>query len=297
MSANQDVRSLNNLFESKMIHSLCLKIHSCMSDYFHGYTEKEFQRLLDQSAFLAPDIYQDLQLPKFGNLLEIGCGVGAQTRVLIETSPDLRICCLDRNPDQIERIKSWVKSNLELGKKIQCVCSEFEDWQADQLFDAAFICWVLEHVPDPATLINHAAKQLKPGASIHITEVQNNSLYIYPRNSAIETYWTRYCQRQELLNGDPYVGAKLRNWLFDAGFEKIQVRAHLMLRDRTQPEALRSMMDYWWNLMESVGDLMEAEGLINASERLAAKEAIFTFHLHPDACFFYTFVQAEAKRI
>jgi hypothetical protein len=56
-------------------------------------------------------------------------------------------------------------------------------------------------------------------------------------------------------------------------------------------------MEYWWELMESVGDSMQDEGLISRSERDAAHEAIQHFHLHPDACFYYTFVQAEARKI
>jgi ubiquinone/menaquinone biosynthesis C-methylase UbiE len=268
-----------------------------MSNYFHGYTEKEFNRLLEQSSFLGPDIYQNLHIPKNGTLLEIGCGVGAQTRILTRVSPDLKICCLDRNPDQIQLVQNWLNQNAQLSEQIQLVCAEFLEWNAEKQFDAAFICWVLEHVPDPASFIKHAALQLHSGASIHITEVQNSSLYLHPSNPAIENYWKAYCRRQEKLNGDPNVGAKIRNWLFDTGFEHIDIQAHLMLRDRTEPEELRLMMEYWWELMESVGDSMQDEGLISRSERDAAHEAIQHFHLHPDACFYYTFVQAEARKI
>ena len=268
-----------------------------MSTYFHGYTTTEFQRLQEQAEFLAPEIYPGLHLPQHGQLLEIGCGVGAQTRILSRLYPNVSICSLDRNAEEIARAGDWLERHPQLKDTIRFVCSEFENWQTETPFDAAFICWVLEHVPDPGALLKHAALQLRSGASIHITEVQNNSLFVYPRNAAFEKYWQVYNQRQLDLEGNPFVGARMRHWLKDAGFESIEVQAHLMLRDQTQPEALKAMLVYWWNLIESTGDALVEEGYLLANERAQARDAIFALQSHPEACFFYTFVQAEATRI
>lgn len=266
-----------------------------MSAYFHGYSEQEFDRLLAQSEFLANEIYLGVHLPEQGRLLEIGCGVGAQTRILSERFPGLSICSIDRNAQEIEQATLWQKQRPS-SSPIEFICTEFEQWDSIEKFDAAFICWVLEHVPDPQNLLRKAAQHLKSGACIHITEVQNNSLYLFPPSPAIMQYWEAYCARQLKLNGNPNVGAHLRNCLHAEGFDQIQVNAHLMLRDTTQVEELKAMMDYWWNLMESVGDALVEEGFLTTAQRKATFEEIQSFHVQEGACFYYTFVQAEACR-
>ena len=60
-----------------------------MSDdrrYLHGYNETERQRLMSQSLFLEPWIYERVDYTGRQHLLEVGCGVGAQLKF-----PALRI--------------------------------------------------------------------------------------------------------------------------------------------------------------------------------------------------------------
>lgn len=62
-----------------------------MEKYLHGFNSEEQQRLMDQAGFLAPLIYPTVDFSACEHLLEIGSGVGAQTRVLLGLYPKLRI--------------------------------------------------------------------------------------------------------------------------------------------------------------------------------------------------------------
>ena len=51
--------------------------------YVHGYDSREGVRLIDQATTLAEILLSDSIYPSGSNVLEVGCGVGAQTLSLI----------------------------------------------------------------------------------------------------------------------------------------------------------------------------------------------------------------------
>ena len=55
--------------------------------YVHGYTDRETQRLLEQSLILEKLLHEGTQYPEGSRILEVGSGVGAQTRILTTREP------------------------------------------------------------------------------------------------------------------------------------------------------------------------------------------------------------------
>ncbi|GAA3289628.1 hypothetical protein GCM10020295_01960 [Streptomyces cinereospinus] len=55
--------------------------------YVHGYSEREAARLGDQAETLAALVHRGTAYPAGSRVLEIGCGVGAQTVHLAQASP------------------------------------------------------------------------------------------------------------------------------------------------------------------------------------------------------------------
>jgi len=265
-------------------------------EYFHGYSEREFQRLIDQAIFLAPQVYPQLHLPESGDLLEIGCGVGAQTRILAEKYPELNITGVDVSAKEIESANSWLDAREDLKERIEFIASDFLEFESHKSFDAAFICWMLEHVPDPQSILDKSIGLLKPGGSIHITEVQNNTLYLFPKNTSFEKYWRAYCRHQQEVNGNPFIGAHLRKWLSDAGFSSVTIKPHHELFDQTDSGKLNEITNYWWDLLDSVGDVLQEKGYISADERKEVKDYLPVLSSQENALFFYAFIQAEGRK-
>ena len=56
-------------------------------DYVHGYSGRERERLADQADTLAELLRSDTFYPPGSVVLEVGCGVGAQTVTLARRSP------------------------------------------------------------------------------------------------------------------------------------------------------------------------------------------------------------------
>ena len=56
---------------------------TAMANYVHGFDPEEQLRLKVQAEFLAPMVYKEVDFSGSKHLLEVGSGVGAQTRILL----------------------------------------------------------------------------------------------------------------------------------------------------------------------------------------------------------------------
>src|SRR5512140_3332973 len=76
------------------------------NDYVHGYSERERQRLHDQSQTLAELLHHDTLYPAGSRVLEAGCGVGAQTVILAKKNPRTHFTSVDMSPDSVSAAKA-----------------------------------------------------------------------------------------------------------------------------------------------------------------------------------------------
>ena len=117
--------------------------------YVHGYSLREEKRLLDQAQTLTDLLHCDTRYKKGERVLEAGCGVGAQTVTLAQNSPKAQITSIDLSPASLAQAEERVKA-----AGIRNVTFRQADIHAlpfsDNFFDHVFVCFVLEHLTDPA---------------------------------------------------------------------------------------------------------------------------------------------------
>ncbi len=121
-----------------------------MANYVHGFDPEEQLRLQAQAGILAPMVYREIDFSGCQNLLEVGSGVGAQTRILLERFPQLRITCVDSSAVQLAQARINLAS---FGDRVRFVEQDGCSLSLSESFDAAFICWTLEHVSSPIQLL------------------------------------------------------------------------------------------------------------------------------------------------
>ena len=63
--------------------------------YAHGYSDRELTRLYDQANTLAELLHTDTVYLPGSEVLEAGCGVGAQTIFLARNSPKVHFTTID----------------------------------------------------------------------------------------------------------------------------------------------------------------------------------------------------------
>ncbi len=263
--------------------------------YLHGYSPLEQDRLRRQAEFAEHTVYRNIDLTEVQNLLEVGCGVGAQTSILLRRYPKIKITGIDLNEEQLASAKQAL-DELPFAKgryTIQKMDAQNMDFSAHS-FDGAFLCWILEHVPDPLQILNEVRRVLRPGAVIYITEVVNSSFFLDPYSPNLWKYWMAFNDYQFDGAGDPFVGAKLGNFLSAVGFQKIKTEVITWHLDNRQPEKRRKIIEYWAELLLSASDQLVKAGYVTQEVVDAGMLELKKAQKNPNAVFLYSFMQAQA---
>ena len=263
--------------------------------YLHGFSSEEQTRLRKQAKFAEHSVYQDINLSKVKNLLEVGCGVGAQSEILLRRFPDLKLTGIDLNIAQLEEAKTylatipWAKDRYEI--------HEMDATQLDlpeNVYDGAFLCWILEHVPNPSRVLSEVRRILKPGSIIHITEVLNSSFLLDPYSPNVWKYWLAFNDYQIDMGGDPFIGAKLGNLLMKVGFNNVQTTVKTWHLDNRTPSKRKEFIDYWKELLLSASHQLITEKRVDQKTVDLASKELDLVSKDPDAVFYYSFIQAKA---
>ncbi|MCA9589308.1 MAG: methyltransferase domain-containing protein [Myxococcales bacterium] len=266
------------------------------SGYLHGYSAEERERLRRQARFLEPMVHDRLPFHRRRHLLEVGSGVGAQTEILLRRFPELVITGVEVHDAQIAEAKKflagvpWAKGRHAI---VKGDASELEF--PTGAFDAAFLCWVLEHVRDPARVLSEVRRVLSPGSPVVCSEVLNATLFMQPYCPSTLRFWMAFNDRQLEMGGDPFVGAKLGNLLQAVGFRDVVTEVKTFHLDNRAPGERSEMLAYWTELL-----LSGAPALLRAdkvSEKIVdeMRHELAEVARSPDSVFFYSFIQARAR--
>lgn len=263
--------------------------------YLHGYSAVERERLRRQARVLESVVHDRLPFMRRRRLVEIGSGVGAQTEILLRRFPELHATCVERNPDQLAEARRflatvpWAKGRYVLAAEDATSLSF-----PHETFDAAFLCWILEHVPDPARVLSETRRVLQPGSPIVVNEVLNATFFIDPYSPQTLRYWMAYNDRQIALGGDPFVGAKLGNLLQAVGFRDVRTEVKTFHFDNRTPGERAEFLAYWTELLLSGAPELLAAKKVSAEVVDDMKRELALVARDPSAVFFYSFIQAHA---
>jgi ubiquinone/menaquinone biosynthesis C-methylase UbiE len=266
------------------------------SVYIHGYSVEEQDRLRRQAEFMEYIVYQDVNFSHIEHVLEVGSGVGAQTQILLRRFPKLRMTCVDLNENQIASAKaSLQKLDYAKGRyEIQQANAEKMTFP-DNSFGGAFLCWILEHVPNPMRVLSEVRRVLKPGAPVVITEVMNFSFFLDPYCPAIWKFWMTMNDLQYESGGDPFVGVKLGTFLRDAGFSDVRTSIKVLYADKREPELREKVILHWRELILSAVEKLLSENRVTPEHVEAMKKEFEDILKNPNAILFDSFLQAKAR--
>lgn len=265
------------------------------SGYLHGFTPAEQDRLRRQARFVEYEVHDRLPFRRSRNLLEVGVGVGAQTEILLRHFPELRITGIDASPENLAAARAhleglpWARERYEFHEQN----AQSLDFEASR-FDSAFLCWVLEHVGDPMMVLSEIRRTLRPGSPVVVSEVMNSSFFLEPYSPNTWTYWMAFNDHQVDLGGDPFIGAKLGNLMQAVGFRDVETTVRTFHLDNRCPGERAEFIAFWSELLLSGAPGLQQEGKVSEEVVSAMKQELREVAHHPNAVFFYSFVQARA---
>lgn len=264
--------------------------------YLHGYNESEQNRLYEQAQYLEQLIYNEIDFTDVKYLLEVGSGVGAQSEILLRRFPKLYLTGIEHSEKQLQRANSFLdklpytKGRFEL---LEMNAADMNLPSSDH-FDGAFICWLLEHVPQPLKVLSEVRRVLRKGSPVVVNEVLNNTFFVEPYSPAVLKYWMRFNDFQYDMQGDPFVGAKLGNMLQSLGYTNIRTMVKTLHFDNRKPAKRARMIKFWTDLLLSGAQNLIDNGYIEKEEVEKVKAEMHIVAKDPNAVFFYSFIQAQA---
>lgn len=203
--------------------------------YVHGYTDRERTRLDDQARTLTDLLHHDTSYPAGSEVLELGCGVGAQTVILARHSPGARITSVDISPASVAAARAAVERAGITNVTVQ-EADLFELPFAAGSFDHVFICFVLEHLPRPERALAVAHSMLRPGGTLTVIEGDHGSAYFHPRNGASQRAIDCLVDLQGRSGGDALIGRRLYPLLAGTDFQQVSVSPRTVYVDGSRPD-------------------------------------------------------------
>lgn len=254
--------------------------------YIHGYSRAERQRLVAQAQTLAPIVFDGLDLPKQGRLLEIGCGVGAELGLIARDRPELQLIGVDLNASHLAAAADYLAS-IGQTRNALVLGDAFRLPFADEVFDCIITIWMLEHVADPRGVLSEARRLLRPGGRLICTEVDNHRFGFTPEQSDIMIWWDCFNRYQADRGGSPFVGAHLGEQVQDLGFARVETQSLYIIDTTRQPQRRLELLDYLRDLLLSGADQLIGEGCATEGQRQRMERQFAAARLLPDLQFFY----------
>ena len=263
--------------------------------YVHGYDLRENLRLQDQASTLVELLHSDTSYPSGSQVLEAGCGVGAQTITLARNSPNAHITSIDISESSVAEAK----------KRIEGAGFTNVNFQQGDIFNLAFdsgsfghifVCFVLEHLTRPLEALNFLNNYLKVGGTITVIEGDHGSTYFYPNNDAAHRAIQCQVALQKRDGGNANIGRELYPLLNAVGFSSIHVSPRMVYVDSSKPRLVEGFTKNTFTAMiEGVRESSIEAGLIDEKTFDDGIKGLYRT-TETDGVFCYTFFKAIATK-
>jgi ubiquinone/menaquinone biosynthesis C-methylase UbiE len=143
--------------------------------------------------------------------LEIGCGRGVGTELVLDTFGAERVDAFDLDPDMVARAE---KRLARRGDRVRLWVGDAERIDApDATYDALFDFGIIHHVPRWRGALAEAARVVRPGGRFYVEEIMRAFIH--------HPVWRRVLDHP--MN-DRFDARELREGLVEAGFRIVAER-------------------------------------------------------------------------
>lgn len=263
--------------------------------YVHGYTARESARLVDQATTLADILHHDTVYPAGSNVLEAGCGVGAQTIILARNSPKAKITAVDLSEESIRTASGRVSSQGFTNVTFQQT-DIFHLPYRDGSFDHVFLCFVLEHLSNPIDALLCLRRVLKRGGTLTVIEGDHGSAYFHPDSPDAGKTIRCLIDIQAGMRGNALIGRQLYPLLKNAKFDAIRVSPRMVYVDSSKPELVEGFTkNTFIAMVEGVKEQAVRSGLMEEADWDRGIRDLYTT-TGEDGTFIYTFFKGRAYK-
>jgi SAM-dependent methyltransferase len=187
--------------------------------YSLGHSAGELDRLIDQARFIGDLTEHLLRLAGLAagmRVLDIGCGAGDASFLAARlVGPSGAVIGIDKAPEAIavarERAHAAGLANVEFR------IADAAEVSLDAPVDALIGRLVLMYFAEPAAVLRHLARQVRPGGVVVFQELDVTGVASEPYCPVYEVAAQRIRQTLTRVGNDPRAGLKLRRIFCEAG--------------------------------------------------------------------------------
>jgi SAM-dependent methyltransferase len=257
---------------------------------------EELKRLNDQADTLAELLHYDTVWERDALILEAGCGVGAQIKTVAPKNKYSQFVSIDISHESVKKAQELVSLHqLENVKVLQA--DIFDLPFEDDTFDHVFLCFVLEHLPNPLFALEKLKRVLKPQGTITLIEGDHGSTYFHPDSKEAQMAIQCLVTLQERKGGDANIGRRLYPILQDSGFSEISVSPRQVYVDDSNPKWVEGFSRNTFSAMiKGISEEAISEGLISRKDMEKGVADLYRT-AEGGGTFCYTFFKAKGKKV
>lgn len=269
------------------------------SQYLHGTDPEEQRRLSLLNDILNESSLRELKLRGGESILDVGCGLAQFTRAMArEAGRGARVVGVEREAEQLSEARRQAARfgeehliELREGDALALPLKR-EEWGT---FDLAHTRFLLEHVPDPLSVVRQMVRAVRPGGRVILEDDNHNIMHFWPEPLGARALWQAYTHTYEQLGNDPYVGYKLVSLLFEAGTVPIRNTLVFFGSCGTNPH-FHLYVENIIGVFEGARELILKASSLDAASFDDAIRALREWANRPDAAIWYAIGWAEGLK-
>jgi SAM-dependent methyltransferase len=270
------------------------------SDYLHGTSAQEQERLGLMNRLLNENSLRELRLQPGEHVLDVGSGLGQLSREMgRQVGSQGRVVGIERSSEQLESARALAAAASDRP------CVEFRAGSAEQppladeewgRFDVAHARFLLEHVPDPVAVVRQMVRAVRPGGRIVLEDDPHDTLRLWPEPLGFGPLWTAYQRTYDRLGCDPLIGHRLVSILVEAGADPVRNSWPFFGACAGQKDLLLGHVENLIGILQGVKTPILRLGEFDEGYFKDCIEALRAWSLRPDAAFWYAVSCAEGHR-
>jgi SAM-dependent methyltransferase len=264
-----------------------------LKNYVHGFSDEEMRRLNDQASSISELLHWDSRWPANSLILEAGCGVGAQTKIIAPMNPDCQFISVDLSTRFLQTA-AQVISDLQVAnvkfQEANVLDLPFED----ETFDHVFVCFLLEHLAKPESALAELRRVLKVNGSITVIEGDHGSTYFHPDSASARNAVQAQVNLQKQNGGNANIGRELFPLLSKNRFSDVIVNPRVVYVDDSKKEMVEGFTKNTFTAMiKGIADEAISKSIISKQEMENGIKDLYRT-AEPGGSFSYTFFKAVA---